>query len=160
MSIWEPKEDGITHINIYSKSALPLGRALSNFFASTFIHPKYGKFKSVEGFYYWLLTGKIFNELKELVGYEAKKFGESKEPAIKRDKKFKEEIQEAIGLKIIQNDYIQNLLIKSSLPFAHYYYYGDKDKKPVVYYKEKEHHYIIEAVEQIRKELKENGKFL
>jgi len=157
--VWEPSREGIDHINIYSKSSLTLGRALSNFFHSVFIHPKYGKFNSVEGYYYWWLTGRMHDELKELHGFKAKEFGESKEAVIKVTKKFKEEMQYAVGLKVLQNEYIQNLMIKSSLPFAHYYYYGKPNLNPKVYDRSKKDDYLIDACETLRAELKRNGKF-
>ena len=158
--IWEPKDEGKDHINIYSKSALPLGRALSNFFQSTFIHPDYGMFKSMEGYYYWLLTGKKHDELKELFGYPAKKLGKSFEKIRKIDRSFKEEIQEGICYKILQNTYIQDLLIDSHLPLTHYYYYGDKDNDPKIVDRSKEDDYMINAIEEIRINLKINGKIL
>jgi len=156
--IWEPKYEGNDHINVYSKSALPLGRALSNFFQSTFIHPVHGLFKSVEGYYYWALTGEQHNELRELYGFPAKEFGQKLPKVRKLDKKFKEQIQGAICHKILQNPYIQDLMVKSSLPFAHYYYYGDKDKKPKVQDRSKRDHYMLEALEEIRINLKLKGK--
>lgn len=40
---YTPDNDGITHINLYSKSRTVLGRQLSNFAHSPFKHPKYGE---------------------------------------------------------------------------------------------------------------------
>jgi hypothetical protein len=155
MSIWHPSTEGIDHINIYSKSALPLGRALSNFAHFKFKHRDYGVFNSVEGFYYWLLTGKEHDELKKLWGLEAKKLGESFPKKRKVDKSFKEEIQLAIGLKVMQNEYIKDLLMHSTLVFAHYYYFGEIKYCKVID-KYKEHKYMVEACEQIRLFLKES----
>ena len=160
--IWEPKDEGKDHINVYSKSSLPLGRALSNFFQSTFIHPEHGLFKSVEGYWYWLLTGKNHDELRKLHGFPAKAFGLKQQKIRKIDNNFKEEIKAAIGLKIIQNGYIQDLLLKpeNDLPLAHYYYYGDKNENPVIYDRSKRDHYMLEAIEEVTQELRRNGKFL
>jgi hypothetical protein len=160
MNVWEPKYEGIDHINIYSKSKLPLGRALSNFFHSNFRHPKYGIFSSVEAFYYWLLSGKKYDDIKEQHGYIAKRYGQNLPIVRKIDASFKKEIQEAIAYKIIQNEYIQDLLIASSLPFAHYYYYGDAMHKPKIIDQYKEHAYMVHAIEEIRINLKENGKII
>ena len=156
--IWRPINEGKDHINVYSKSALPLGRALSNFFQSTFVHPEHGVFKSMEGYYFWLLTGQIHDGLKDLHGFPAKSFGGSQKKVRKIDKSFKEEIQIAITHKIIQNEYIQGLLIESKLPLAHYYYYGDKEKDPVIYDRSKQDGYMLDAIEEIRIELKKNGR--
>ena len=157
-NIWQPKYEGMDHINIYSKSKLPIGRALSNFFLSKFTMPDYGTFNSVEAFYYWLLSGKKFDDIRELHGYKAKQYGLNLPKKVKIDKKFKIEIQKAITYKILQHSYIQDLLIESTLPFAHYYYYGDAMFTPKIYDMSKEHSYMIEAIEQIRVDLKKNGK--
>jgi len=155
MAIWHPSTEGEDHINIYSKSALPLGRALSNFAHFKFKHRDYGLFHSVEGFYYWLLTGREHDELKNLWGLEAKKLGESFPKKRKLDKLFKEEIQLAIGLKIMQNDYIKDLLMHSTLLFAHYYYFGDLTYCKVVD-RYKQHKYMVDACEEVRMFLKES----
>ena len=42
-----PIDEGVTHINIYSKSKLELGKLLSNFAKTPFTHPVYGEFASV-----------------------------------------------------------------------------------------------------------------
>ena len=157
--IWHPLREGKDHINIYSKSSVKLGRALSNFFQSSFIHPDYGIFKSVEGFYYWLLTGEKHDKLRKLYGFPAKEYGESLEKTRKVDKVFKEEIQVAIAHKIEQNEYIKDLLLHSTLPFAHYYYYGEKENNPVVYDRSKRDDYLIEVCETIRIGMKKHGLF-
>lgn len=160
MAIWQPKYEGLDHINIYSKSKLPVGRALSNFFHSVFKHPEYGVFHSVEGFYFWLLSGKKFDDIRTMYGAPAKKYGSKLPVKIKIDKKFKIEIQKAIFYKISQNEYIQDLLISSTLPLAHYYYFGDAMFEPKIVDKYKEHSYMVHAIEEIRINLKKNGKII
>jgi hypothetical protein len=157
-SVWDPRYEGIDHINVYSKSKLPLGRALSNFFKSNFSHPQHGSFASVEGFYYWLLSGEKYDDIRELHGFIAKRYGQNLPAVRKVDKKFKLEIQKAIAYKIVQNLYIQRLLIKSELPLAHYYFYGDAMYKPKMVDRYKEHSYMIHAIEEIRENLKKNGQ--
>jgi len=153
MAIWHPKTESENHINIYSNSCVPLGRALSNFAHFPFKHPEYGTFQSVEAAYYWLFTGKQHDELKPLWGLEAKRFGQSLPKDVKLDKKFKEEISYFIGLKVLQHPYILDLLIHSTLPFTHYYYFGDIENC-VVKDMSREHNYMVEACETIRIELK------
>lgn len=157
---FHPRYEGHDHINVYSKSKSPLGRALSNFFYSVFTHPRYGVFNTVEGFYFYLLTGCMHNELRTMKGIEAKTFGSKAVALRKVDQNFKNEIVEAIAYKIMQNVYIQNLLIESTLPLTHYYYYGDVDKEVKVYDKMREHGYMIHAIEEIRQNLQQNGKII
>jgi len=151
--IWNPLKEGEDHINVYSKSIVPLGRALSNFAHFPFRHPIYGKFGSVEAFYYWLLTGKEHKEIKMLWGLEAKRLGQSLEVKSKINKEFKEQVSYAIGLKIMQHKYIMDLLMHSTLPLTHYYYFGDIEN-PTIRDQYKNHKYMIDAIEFVRVELK------
>lgn len=117
-----PIADGITHINVYSKGKTKLGRALTNFSNLGFVHPEHGKFASVEGFWYWLGTGKIHDQLRVLYGYEAKEVGK-KLPKVDVCN-FEQEIKAAIFYKVEQNPGLWNALKESELPFSHYYFYG------------------------------------
>jgi len=47
------EEDGVTHINIYSKGRTTLGQMLSNFEDSPFTCED-GNFRSIEDYWYWL----------------------------------------------------------------------------------------------------------
>lgn len=119
-----PEEDGITHINIYSKGQTQLGRMLSNFYPC-YVETDHGIFNSVEGYWYWL--GCRDDYLRELSGYEAKKFG-SEQPIKNKlpEDQFQEHIKRAITKKIIHNNRIRKPFVLSILPFKHYYVYGDK----------------------------------
>lgn len=156
--IWKPKYEGKDHINIYSKSNQLVGRAMSNFYKSVFVHPAYGKFCSIEGFYFWLLTGKQHHGLKSMYGFRAKSEGIKLKKVRTLNKAFKEEVVYAIGLKVVQNPHIQELLIKSELPFTHYYYYGGMYENPKIYDRSKQGDYLIDAAEIIRIKLKKNGR--
>jgi len=52
--IIDPKEDRISHINVYSKSTTELGRKLTNFARMTTPTANDGVFASVEAYWYWL----------------------------------------------------------------------------------------------------------
>ena len=54
--MFQPNEDGITHINICSKGKTELGRLLSNFAHTPFWLQGAGRFESVEGYWFWLGT--------------------------------------------------------------------------------------------------------
>lgn len=116
----DPNKDGIDHINVYSKGKTQLGRLLSNFANTPFKHPVYGEFESVEGFWYWLKTGKQWDCLRFLSGWDAKEIG-SDLKAVYIDN-FDDIVKTAIFCKITQNKEIQKLLIANSLPLEHYYY--------------------------------------
>ena len=162
MTMFDPDMDGIDHINIYSRGKTELGRLLSNFSEAPFTYEPYGRFMSVEGFWYYYFSGCCHDELKNLSGYEAKKVGKkyNNEGHVITDND-KEIILEAIRCKLRQNKNILELLSRCSLPFAHYYVYGTVDK-PVVKYLH-EYSWIVEEHERIRdlmikKIVKENLK--
>lgn len=145
-----PLNDGITHINVYSKASTELGRLLSNFAYTPFVHPIFGKFDSVEGFWYWLGTGCIHDKLRSLHGYSAKQYGKTLE-IIHRDD-FEDNVKLAILTKIESSEKLSNMLVKSKLPLVHYYYFGEKDNAKIV--EPTSHRWIIDFITDVRTELK------
>ena len=140
-----------------------MGRALSNFFKAQFFHPVYGEFNSIEGFYYWYLTGREHEELRFLSGWEAKETGMRFDTVYKVNTEFKIEMEFAIALKVVQTPYIQELILESvedDLPFTHYYYYGDKYSNPVTRDRSKRDAWLIDAAEKIRIKLREHGRVI
>jgi len=124
-NIFTPENDGITHINIYSQGKTLLGRKLSHFDKAPFVHPYFGLFQSMEGFWYYVRadTSKIeaekLEKLRSLYGHEAKFYG--KKLPSRFLPSFNTVIMDANFQKIIQNPDIVELMIKSVLPFDHYY---------------------------------------
>lgn len=128
--VFLPEREGIDHINIYSKSSLPLGQTTSNFAYTPFEHPVYGKFVSMEGFWFYVGTGLKHEELRTLYGPRAKAFGGNLTKVYRND--FEALIEEGIELKVQQTPVLQDMLKENHLPFRHYYYYGDKNNCKVV----------------------------
>lgn len=121
---FDQKNDGIDHINIYSKGQTKLGRYLSNFTREPF-ECEDGKFYSIEGYWYWL--GCRNDKLRYLSGYWAKKFG--REVGAKdwlETEEFKDKIRKAMEIKIEINEFFHNEFKESNLPFTHYYMFGTK----------------------------------
>lgn len=170
-----PINDGIDHINVYTKAKTELGRLLTNLADVPLKHPKYGDFKSMEGLWYFLRTGRVFEDFRKYNGFEAKKQGQKIMKSINRDQianpeeevsvditeDFKNDIIDGIKAKLRQNKHLLNLLIQSNLPLCHYYYYGEIDKNPKVVYLP-QHDWQIKAIEDIRdicqKDLKKKRK--
>lgn len=142
-----PLDDGKTHINVYSKGETELGKLLSNFSNLPFDHPDYGRFESLEGFWYWIATGKMYDTLKICYGFQAKKEGKKYERV--DDDNFENEIKFATQLKIEQSPYLKKLLTESTLPFVHYYYYGSMINPKVIEVSGNE--WQIEYIELLRK---------
>ena len=148
--MYSPLNEGIDHINMYSRSSTLLGRMLSNFAYTPFVHPEYGKFASVEGYYYWVSTGFQHEKLKVLSGYGAKQYGSALARVELVD--FEKKIKEAIRLKILQNPKLAKMLKECDLPITHYYYYGKPDNCKVI--ELSDHNYMPEEIDAVRAELK------
>lgn len=150
-------EDGITHINIYSKAKTILGQFLSNFFSAPIKIPEHGEFNSIEGYWYWLITRD--NRLKELHGYEAKQLGReltvfdlfsTKRFLEENSEEFKNCIKQAIHIKLDSYFVFIRELQDSTLPFCHYYEYSGKRV-------DAGYEWIVEYIEEIRSNLKKNN---
>lgn len=122
----DPTKDGFDHINIYSKAATWLGREASNFARSRIDVPDHGAFESIEGYWYWLLSG--CERLRALSGVEAKTVGRQaiKQTPKPRPENFEDLIKIAIREKVKQNPGLQRALRDSTLPFTHYYVMSDR----------------------------------
>lgn len=146
---YEPLEDGITHINIYSKGATRLGRALTNLSPLPLEHPTLGKFATMEGYYFYISTGYKHEELRTLDGYGARAFGRTKE-RIKIDG-FETLIEEGVRLKIDQNEVLKKYFTECKLPYTHYYFYGTKENPKIIQLPD--YKWYVDIFERYRKEL-------
>ncbi len=124
--IWNPEEDGITHINVYSRAQTDLGRWLTNFATSPFTHPEHGSFVSMEGFWYWASTGMKVDAFRTLNGWDAKQLGKKTSKVEMDPEEFQNMVKSAIRCKLLAHPEMLNKLIDSSLPLGHYYVYGGK----------------------------------
>lgn len=160
------KTDGEDHINIYSKGKTRLGVMLSNMSEFGFTHPLYGRFPSVESFWYfnkfrsrsnWKKKKRdsVLFEFRKLSGFGAKQRARELDPEIDTNDKFgglsnhfKDEIKEALRCKVFQIPMIAGLLINSELPFRHYYVFDENDYEPA------EYSWIPDYFEKLRGEIK------
>lgn len=119
------KDDGIDHINIYSKGKTKLGRALSNF-SHLRVNTIDGSFESIEGYWYWLgCNDKNKEKLRKCYGFSAKKLGrELRAKDWNNDGIFKIKILSAMLDKLLRYPNLFEVFKKSSLPFKHYYCFG------------------------------------
>lgn len=118
-----PLQDGINHINIYSKGKTKLGRFLTNF-AHSPITTADGPFMSIEGYWYWLSNR---NEImRNVYGGNAKKMGKSFPRTIQlTEQEFQRKIREACWIKVHSNQPMLKSFKESSLPFIHYYVFSN-----------------------------------
>lgn len=148
-----PKTDGIDHINLYTRGKTRLGRLATNLAELHVAHPTYGRFRTAEGLWYYLKTGKCHEELRAMSGFEAKRHGRTLPSVWNKD--FRAEFEIGLREKVLCNKELYELFIESTLPFAHYYVY--ESKKPDVEPKiiaPKDGAWIIEYLTRLREELK------
>ena len=136
MKQFKPINEGLDHVNIYSKSGLWLGRELSNFSKCELDLGDHGKFNSIEGYWFWL--GTRDERLRTLYGYQAKKLGTELSKVKQKlltEKEFRNLICLAIEQKIYKNQKLLDELLKLDLnktPLTHYYYYGNINNPKVI----------------------------
>lgn len=151
----DPLLEGITHINVYTKSKFSLGKGLSNL-ANIGFDIDEQHFQSLEGFWYWNITGKRYDSFKNMTGFEAKKKGlvlceEGSAVTNGDDPAFQEEIKRAIRAKIKQNPELLTELIKSTLPLKHYYYHqGTKNILAFKITDKSKYQWQLDEMERIR----------
>ena len=126
----KPEEDGITHINCYSKSKTILGRQLSNFELCRFTCED-GQFSSIEGYWYWLGTDHVEKDrLRAVYGWQAKALGKDlKGPDYPKVIDFQKKIKAAIECKLAAHPSLKANLLASDLPLTHYYMFGTFAKR-------------------------------
>lgn len=123
----KPEDDGRTHINISSNGATQLGRDLTHFAAIPFIHPIYGPFKTMEGFWHYIKGQDPDDAFRTLTASKAKQYAKDR-ITVKRPN-FINIVKEANFHKIEQNEVLKQLMIDSTLPFEYYYLYGPEQLK-------------------------------
>lgn len=144
------KEDGISHINIYSKSLNELGYMLSNFYKYP-IKTYDGKFMSVEAYWYWLSINDNIpekEELRNLYGFSAKSRGEQILKFYKDSKKFDDNFENKILAAIWYKFKWNKQLIKPqyyNLPFYHYYRYND-----IIIDVTKKYQWMVDGITEMR----------
>ncbi len=144
--------DGVDHLNIYSKGATALGRALSNF-ADLGVSTVDGEFASIEGYWYWLSVKPGTprrDDLRFSTGWQAKALGrELRGQDWVGVPDFKLRIVNAMVAKLILHPTLREALAKSTLGFTHYYVYGDKRVTP------DDGQWIIDTWEHLRRVVKD-----
>jgi hypothetical protein len=117
-----PSEDGITHINISTAAQTELGRKLAHYSVTPFVHPVYGPFRSMEGFWHYIKCETPDDVLRTLCGNGARSYAKGKKMIWREN--FSQIINEANYHRIVQNSDIREAMITSTLPFTYYYLYG------------------------------------
>lgn len=116
---YTPKTDGIDHINIHFWAQTPLGKLLATETECRFIHPDFGPFKSIEGFYFWVSHFGVPDTVRDAFGTKInKRFGTFKQ---RRLSNLKELLFTAHIAKISQHHQLVKMMRECTLPFTSYY---------------------------------------
>lgn len=149
-------KDGKHMINVYSRSSSLLGQWLSNWTKEPFDMPKFGRFDSIEGFWFWYkyyqqndgVMSVAIDGLRRMSGYTAKEFGSKHVPSEIPDfDDFQEKIYKALDLKLKTNKAMMKLFADSTLPLVHYYEYDGIRKMG-------SHPWVINHLDHRRQQLK------
>lgn len=162
---FNPIEDGVTHVNVYSKSRCLLGRLLSNF-AHTPFEINGLRFESVESWWYVtkmqninadalfpIFTVENIEEVRTSIGKEAKKkFRALYKEDSKQFSPTPEEVKSVYLHKAKAHQELSKLLLENTLPFAHYYMMFDKKVNA------DEHLWTAELWNEVKEELIKTNK--
>ncbi len=118
-----PELDSVSHINICPKGKTELGIMLSHMHYSPFIHPYFGPFNCMEGFWQYIQSEEHDDALRTLGGWAAQEHG--KRLTKRYVDNFPAIIIEANYFKIKQNEKLKKMMVESTLPFDNYYLFGE-----------------------------------
>jgi len=149
---FDPAEDGVSHINFFTRGKTKLGRMGSNLSDGPLNHPLYGHFRSPEGLWYYLKTGMKEDILRVVSGYEAKEMGKKLETVWNAN--FHREFKMGILARIMASEDLRNELKNSTLPLVHYYTFPDrKDRSKLVVIVPKGHEWQMDFWSSMRTRL-------
>jgi hypothetical protein len=148
-----PEFDGKKHINIAVDAATELGRMLTHFASTQFIHPLYGPFKTMEGFWHFIKCEEQDDLFRTLSASRAKSHAKTKKTVFREN--FIDIIHEANFYKIEQTPGLKELMVESSLPFTYYYIFGPE--KVQVFPKQAE--WLCAGFEEIRRLMKAGQEY-
>ncbi len=156
-----PNNDGVDHINVFTKGKTKLGRNLTNISNLSIDMGVLGTFASMEALWFYgrikmqgLMTHGIKEEIRVMRGWDAKRamsdfpFKDISEVlTVDAEDTFKELIKSGLRKKLEQHHWLRKELKRSTLPLAHYYYYGKGDKVVV---RDAGHKWVITYLEELR----------
>lgn len=112
------KGDGVDHINIFREGKTALGRDLEHGSSLPLKHSIFGKFNTVEGFWYYIQSEERDDRVRQLSGMKLNRF--IKQLTTTRVYNFRAIILDANYQRIQQHPQLRNGLIESTLPFDAY----------------------------------------
>ncbi len=146
-------EDGVDHINVSNQAKTELGQSLAQDVFIPFVHPVYGKFNTITGFWYYISSSNRDERCRTTKSSKLRMiFKGQKLPPVKN---FKAIILEAYWLKIIQHEAIKKELMESTLPIDCYFFKEGENNRT----RPRNHRWLLQGLNEIRGALKKNTDF-
>lgn len=118
------EHDGKYFVNMSSSARTNLGRLLQSTSHTPFNHVNYGRFASIEGFWWWIKSAERDDRLRTVSGKSARQLG--KTFTSKPVKDFKVFVIRALWAKVTQHRVLlKSLLANPKMPIVSFYYSGD-----------------------------------
>lgn len=144
-------EDGVDHINILEQSKTDLGRFLAHNSLYEFRHDKFGKFKTIEAFWYYIQSVERDDRIRVMHGRSLKSFISCL--TMQHITNFRAIIMHTNFQKIKQYDFAVKLMKESTLPFDCYYINESGVLARPPYFK-----WLLRGFEELRKAIKEDAE--
>jgi hypothetical protein len=143
----EVPDDGVKFINIYDFGNSELGRMLSPITHMPFVHPVYGSFQTLQGFWEWIKSEERPDAIRYVSGKQAVHIGRGLTKIYLAN--FQELIVQANFCRIDQNERLRKEFLLSSLPFE-MYYIRNPGTKDAIAIRPSNREIIVQATQQVR----------
>lgn len=147
----EWKGDGVDHINIWRRGETELGRFLALDSDLAVNHKYFGRFGSVETFWYYIQSRERDDRIRSMYGKTLKNF--IRKLTREQITNFRAMIADTMYQRVLQYPPLFHELKQSTLPFD--YYYIDKRSEAGVPIRPNFFKWVLSAMEEIRRAIKE-----
>lgn len=142
-------QDGLDHINVSNRGETELGRILTHTSKVPFKHKVFGRFCSMESFWFFINSAERDDRIRFMYGYTLKRFA-SKLTKV-RVNNFRAIIMDSHYQRILQNPNMKSMIVMSELPFDCYFTIeGSGERQRPKYFK-----WFTAGLEEIRAALVE-----
>jgi hypothetical protein len=143
-------KDGVDHINVLSSGETEVGRSLAHSSITPFKHSVFGDFKTMEGFWFYIHSEERDDRLRTMTGTTLKRF--AKKLTKIHVTNFRAVIMDSNYQRIMQNQFLFDLVNSSDLPFDCYFVLESSgERQRPIFFK-----WYIMGLEEIRAAIKED----
>lgn len=146
------KGDGVDHINVNNDGLTEIGQMLSHRYEFPFVHSHFGRFKTLEGFEYYIRSLGKNDRFRTLHGERLAAYIKRVDMPELNIPNYRAIKVDALYQRIMQQPELKQMVAESTLPFDFYYVIrtsGLPVRPPF-------HLWMSKGLEEIRKAIKEN----